>query len=175
MNSGYCVTGYGDIISFRPGFVWDTFISSMPSVSTYSANGNPFASDSVGYNWSLQRGISGMGSSERCSIRGEISQGTYSGGDPLFGSFPPIVDGVMRLSKVIIFGNTQSDGARGYLPGVFYIPHTNISGNVFPLKTIVEGTGAMAGKKMTPVNSSAPIYYPASSGMGFFDVSGPWR
>ena len=65
-------------------------------------------------------------------------------------------------------------GLRGHLPGLLVSPQTGLLGIFGTLLTKVPGTGSDAGKTLLAVPTESRVDTVAS-GVGFIDITGPWR
>lgn len=84
--------------------------------------------------------------------------------------YPLAADNGLMLTPAMVHG---AQGARGYMPGIFYSPQ--IVNTAFSTGDVVPGSGDMAGKKVMAVRLGNLVTTPAQCGMVFVDITSDWR
>ena len=98
------------------------------------------------------------------------SAAALSGGDGLFGDGPSVIDGEIKLSRMLAKENQGGSPPRAVIPACYFAPQ-KISNSMFGVP--FEINKAKNGKMLCtiPVGS----IYNSRSGTAFVDVTGPWR
>jgi hypothetical protein len=169
--------GFGDAVVLKPGGdAYACFINwSTVSTPQSQIDGQPE------YNQQSQqafpRGPSGLGSAILgiCAPYTGISP-NLSGSDSMFGTFPNLIDGSLRMSRRYFAAGTGVP-PRAELPGLYSVPHTNCY-DTFKFGDRVPGSGLLAGRNFFVVNATTTTTNTtpssANSGATLFDITGPW-
>lgn len=178
-NKNACIYAFGDLASYKSGDAFCGFVTGDVNDLYYSTlDGNAAGSSSMRGSTQVVRSHSGMGVAINCERRPMTgSAGGLSGGDLYLGRFPAAVNNGLFLSRIIVSEMPAStNGPRGYLPGVLYVPQAETGGGKFRRGTIVDGTGEFFGRKIYAVpQSSNSISVDTNDYAAFFDLTGPWR
>lgn len=169
----------GDIISYRSGDAYCALLSGSTATggvtSTGSAYGSVF-SGAHGSNRTLQRAVSGVGgaiTSERWAGGGETS-----GLSGVFGAAPGVASNNLFLCKAVQADGVLSvNGPRGEMPGVAICLQSGLT-NIYTAGSTAQalGTGQYSGLSLLPAWAAAGTLASTTNiGVGFFDVTGPWR
>ncbi|MFA9288003.1 hypothetical protein ACCQ08_24715 [Comamonas sp. SY3] len=158
----------GDIVSDRNG---DAYPALLVGAST-DTEGAVFTD--VSSRCFLMRRASGIGLAIPTVIDSFFS-GT-SGYTSAMGSFPSPAANAMLLGPLHVAdgGTFASNGRRGVMPGALFCPQDAVRASITRSPTLVEGTGTYSGKKLLTINVASSMNTTAG-GMGFIDVTGPWR
>ena len=175
-TQGY-TRAFGDAVVLKPGGdAYACFINwSLSATPTSQVDGQPEYNQQSQH--AFPRGPSGLGSAilSICAPYTGITQ-NMSGMDSMFGVFPNVIDGSLRMSRRYFAGGTGVP-PRAELPGLYSIPHTSAYDS-FKFGDRVPGSGALVGRNFLVVNpSTTTANTPASSGNSgatLFDVTGPW-
>ena len=97
-----------------------------------------------------------------------------SGDDDSLGSFPSIVDGGIKISRIYASAGPSDKTPRVVIPGVFSIPQSGVRSYISPLD-ILTGGGPVAGRRLLAVDASTSGTGSAATGIGLIDITGPWR
>lgn len=176
----HTVHAFGDLDSYKSGDAYPGFIlGDFATPNTNNTHGNVFVQDPENNEaMQIMRSHTGLGAAVTASRKAlcGTSAGT-SGNDTRMGAFPAPANNGLFLSRMVAGQRSMNtNGPRGVLPGVLYVPQSGTSGGVFPRGTLVDGTGEYAGKKIYSVPQNANnLSTAASDHAGFFDVTGPWR
>ena len=161
----------GDLNSYRSGDAWCAMLTGSHSASYNNVIGCVFSSLATGFQ--LMRASTGIGGPVDCSRLVFGGSNSVSGADGTSGSFPSRTDNGLRLSTIQITDGAGSNGPRGEVPGSFYCPQSGVTGAIGADVVLTQGTAQFAGK--TVLSLSVGVPNGSSSGIGFFDVTGPWR
>ena len=161
----------GDLNSYRSGDAWCAMLTGSNSASYNSVTGCVFSSLSSGFQ--LMRASTGIGGPVDCNRLVFGGSNSISGVDGTSGSFPSRTDNGLRLSTIQITDGVSSNGPRGEVPGAFYCPQSGVPVAIGADVVLTQGTSQFAGK--TVLSLSVGVPNGSSSGIGFFDVTGPWR
>lgn len=174
--------GFGDMIPLRPsGDAYACALSYVTTNDTSNPNHGAFDSSAQPY-IAMPRNYTGLGSALTVFslpyTGGQLSS-VISGNDPTLGPFPSAVDGSLRLSKRFLpILQTNNNTPRADVPGVYSSPQSGLL-NTFTNRSIVDGTGPLAGRKLMCVissnSTSGSTPTPSNSGASFVDITGPWR
>lgn len=175
----HTVHAFGDSISYKSGDAYHGFIVGDTATTGGQVLGNIFAQDPEN-NETMQivRSHTGIGVAVTASRKALVgSNAGVSGFDNRMGAFPAPANNGLFLSRIALGQRAMStNGPRGLLPGVLYVPQTGTNGGLFPRGTLVDGTGEYAGKKIYAVpQSGAALNTSTNDYAAFFDVTGPWR
>ncbi|MDM0003889.1 hypothetical protein QTI51_04100 [Variovorax sp. J22G73] len=177
-NLGSTTRCFGDLLAYKPG--GDAYACVLNySTQTGSPTG---ASDNqvftgVGLQMAMPRSYAGLGSSLlHCTIP-YIGTNTFtSGSDGALGAFPSVIDGSLLLSRRYV-AQLVTAPPRGDLPGVLSSPQSQVF-DVFKQLDRVPGAGAFAGRTLqvlAPTTALASASTNVNTGVGFIDITGPWR
>lgn len=175
----HTVHAFGDLDSYKSGDAYNGFI--VGDIATPSTNilGNIFTQDPENNEtMQIMRSHTGIGvavASSRKAFCGNT--GGNSGNDTRLGAFPALANNGLFLSRMVAGQRAMNtNGPRGLLPGLLYVPQSGTGGGVFPRGTTIDGTGEYVGKKIyaVPQNNSS-LSTASSDYTGFFDLTGPWR
>ena len=175
----HTVHAFGDLDSYKSGDAYCGFVLGDTAVPSGTVWGNVFAQDPENNEtMQIMRSHTGIGVSAGASRKALVgTEGGTSGNDPRLGAFPAPANNGLFLSRMVAGQRPFStNGPRGLLPGILYVPQSNTRGGVFPRGTLIDGTGEFAGKKIYAVpQSNTTLNTPTYDYAGFFDVTGPWR
>lgn len=108
-------------------------------------------------------------------LTGAIS--STSGMDTTYGTFPSPIDGTASLSKLLLVTAT-TEPPRATIPGAFSIPHSQVL-ETYRFLDRIPVSGSLGGRALQGIPATQYyLSYPSSSvysGIGFFDITGPWR
>lgn len=175
---GQAAYPFGDLIPYKSGDAFCSWFSGANSdPGTAASYANVFVGNAGGTSAStfFPRSYIGVGSAVRAYPVPLVgSNSSVSGLDNTFGSFPNPVDGVLRLSKIVVNEGSNSGASvkvRAEVPGVFYCAQDGL-GNYFSRgDTVVAG-----GRRYRCVSVANNFSSTQSScGAGFVDITGPWR
>lgn len=171
---------FGDIIPLKPSgdpYCFTLNYSISTTASQYDATLDGYSGNAL--QTATPRGITGLGSaSPHCHLpyTGLVSGQAVatSGLDATFGDFPSIVDGKLRLSRRYLASAGSGAPPRGDIPGWFHVPQAKLSDQFKPLDTVIHGA-----KTLLAVcgGTTTFAYVPTTNnaGIGFIDITGPWR
>lgn len=171
--SGYAgVSCYvGDLNSLRSGDAWCGVLTGASDPDFAQTSGCVFAAvGSSGF--SIKRLAHGIGMSAQCSRKAFGNVSAVSGLDGYLGSFPSVVDNGLHLSAIHLTDGPGAAPSRGVMPGAYHCPQTNVVAAMGGDASITNGQGAFLGRKLLSFATGFPSI---SVGVGFLDVSGPWR
>lgn len=95
----------------------------------------------------------------------------YQSGSAGLFSYPNTADNALLLCRYnLVDGSTL----RGRLRGALYSPQSVPSAS-FPALTIIDGQGALAGRKLLTVAGNTPAAAADDGRRVFFDITGPWE
>lgn len=175
---GQAAYPFGDLIPYKSGDAFCSWFSGATSdPGTVASYANVFVGNAGGTSAStvFPRSYVGVGSAVRAYPVPLVgSNSNTSGLDNTFGSFPNPVDGALRLSKIVVNEGSNSGASvkvRAEVPGVFYCAQDGL-GNYFS-----RGDTVVAGGRRYRALSIANSFSSAQSscGVGFVDITGPWR
>ena len=175
------VRGFGDPIALAPsGDAWATALSyagpyyfSKFDLGAFS--GSNSVSDSDGGS-AFPRAFSGLGAAVICRPVNEAGEpyqvsGKHGAG---FGPGPSHIDGQIKLTRVMMAEQTVYSAPRCVIPGVFCVPQLIADGTFLP-STVIDGSGALTGRKLLSVATGTVANGTANVGVAFIDITGPWR
>lgn len=173
----YTGLGFGDFVSHNSGNRWDVFLSGFTSTQQNSNSGSIFHGITETGTVKIMKKYTGVGSSVDGNFLPESgSSGGVSGADSYQGVYPNPADNSMRLYRNLIIETPKaSNGPRGYIPGVLYCPQTGLFVDQFPGGKVIHGTGEFSGRFLLCVPCSSPVSGAGTPGVGFIDLSQPWR
>lgn len=168
--------GFGTPIALAPGGdAWGTVLSASYLGDSNLAIGTLIGTqeDSGGSGFCASpRAATGLGTAvwaKPVPVSG--TRNTLPGADAHFGPAPSAIDGQIKLSRVMLV--EQSSGVpRSIIPGAFYVPQSGLI-NLFKAFDVMDGGGEFAGRRMMAVAPGS--YYYRRDGIGFVDITGPWR
>lgn len=176
------VRGFGDPIALAPsGDAWATLLSYAGSsysssfdVCAYS--GSILAPSNGQSGACFPRAFSGLGSAVFCrpvNEAGETYQisGRHAAG---FGPGPSSIDGQIKLARVLISESVSYSATRCVVPGVFIVPQL-VADGAFSPGAVIDGSGALVGRRLLSVITSTSASTTTSLGVAFIDITGPWR
>ncbi|MDH1472948.1 hypothetical protein N5F13_00435 [Comamonas thiooxydans] len=161
----------GDLNSYRSGDAWCALLTGINSASYNTVVGCVFSSLSGGFQ--LMRASTGIGGAVSCERLVFGGSNSISGIDGTSGSFPSRADNGLRLSTIQITDGVTANGPRGEMPGAFYCPQSGVPAAIGADVVLTQGSAQFAGKTVLSLSVGSPNGSP--SGIGFFDVTGPWR
>lgn len=163
---------FGDLNYFRSGDAWGATLVGNPGGTSNNSAGDVFyETGTTGI--SLMRASTGIGAAVQASRRVFGSATSASGSDPTLGDFPSRSDNGLRLSEILVTDGAVTNGPRGVLPGVYHCPQSNVGVAMSGDATLTAGAGPFAGRKLLALVAGQPGSQ--SNGLGFLDVTGPWR
>ncbi len=173
----YTGLGFGDFVSHNSGNRWDVFLSGFTSTQQNSNSGSIFHGITETGTVKIMKKYTGVGSSVDGNFLPESgSSDGVSGDDSYQGVYPNPADNSMRLYRNLIIETPKaSNGPRGYIPGVLYCPQTGLFVDQFPGGKVIHGTGEFSGRFLLCVPCSSPASGAGTPGVGFIDLSQPWR
>jgi hypothetical protein len=176
-NQGY-TRGFGDAIALKPGGDAYACFLSYSDVSTASNQSNGQPEYAQGLLQAFPRAPTGLGSSFLNTCYPYVGTGSsMSGMDAFLGPFPSTIDGALRVSRRF-FAPSNNVPPRADAPGLYSVPHT-LTFDSFRFNDRQPGTGVLTGRNLIAVNATNTTINQAStnatSGVTFFDVTGPWR
>lgn len=177
IGTGSYYPGYfGDCVSDRSGDAYPGVIAATTTNGVSDATGSIFIGRTAGgYVMRAASGIGGVAAYDARPVSG--SAASPSGGDPAQGPFPSRAANALFLGKIAISdgGTMVATGRRGVYPGALFCPQTGVYTALQGTGRLLAGTGDYVGKTllMLEVSQSNPNTPP--SGMGFIDLTGPWR
>ena len=121
---------------------------------------------------SIKRMANGIGTTVQTQRRVLGTVTGISGMDSFLGAFPSTVDNSLQLSRILL---TDGAGAmpRGVIPGAYYCPQSSVLGGFGWDVTFTKGQGQFLGRTLLSTHVGPPNLI--SQGVGFIDVTGPWR
>lgn len=171
---------FGDAIPLRPaGDAYSCVLSYSSTSSVANQHDGSLGTGTVVQN-AMPRSYSGLGSSSlHCSIAYTGNSGSTSGSDSLMGNFPSVIDGGLRLSRKYFATQNSNSPPRADVPGYYWVPQSQVY-DTFRWNDRIDGTGPLAGRRLlavTPAASNIGSSPSTSSntGIGFVDITGPWR
>lgn len=175
------VRGFGDPIALAPsGDAWATVLSYAGSNNSsgfeYGAfSGTTAASATIG-GAAFPRAFSGLGAAVLCRPVNEAGEpyqisGRHAAG---LGPGPSSIDGQIKLARAMMAEQTVYSAPRCVVPGVFCAPQLIADGAFLP-GTVIDGAGALIGRKLLSVVTSTAASAASNMGVAFIDITGPWR
>lgn len=170
-QNGYSATSRyaGDLISHRSADAWCAVLTGTETSNFNSLAGCIFASSSVGFG--VMRASTGIGATTGVSRL--VFGGGVSGNDGTCGAFPSRVDNGLRLSPIQFTDGPVTFGPRGRVPGAYYCPQTGVFAGIGSDVVLTPGASQFVGRTLLSLAVGSPNN--VSQGMGFFDITGPWR
>lgn len=171
--------GFGDPLALRA--TGDSY-SAVLSCQFNAALGADFSSgsfESVRASTSgmfFCRDLSGLGGSINTYSRTYVGTGgsADSGEDATLGSFPSLVDGQLKTSRMYLRVSSANVTPRANVPGVLYIPQSGVMATIRARDTLL-GEGDMEGRVLVALNTTINNPYSVPTGVFLVDASGPWR
>ena len=161
----------GDLNSYRSGDAWCAVLTGATSTGYYDPNGCLFTVPSEGF--SIMRASHGLGGAISTTRQIFGSANSPSGADTVAGSFPSRTDNGLRLSAILLTDGATVNGPRGEVPGAYHCPQSGVTSAFGVDIALIKGTAQFAGKTLLSMATGAPAN--TTGGIGFFDVTGPWR
>ena len=177
------VRGFGDPIALAPsGDAWATLLSyagSSPAssfdVGAYSGSA---ATPSNGLSGAcFPRAFSGLGAAVLCrpvSEAGEAYQISGRHTSAGFGPGPSSIDGQIKLGRALMSEFASYSAPRCVVPGAFIVPQS-VADGAFSPGTVIDGSGALVGRRLLSVITGTSASTTSSLGVAFIDITGPWR
>jgi hypothetical protein len=169
---------FGDVISYKPGDVWATFLtgnSSQNDTRNNAENGLMAAQTGIsapgGFGTSavLARNYTAIPGARYVGLRGNGLSEACLGSNPVI-SYPHLIDSGFYMTPVVI---TQRDPAliRGRLPGAYESLHGRALNNL----DIIENVQGLPGRKfMCLYGNNNYLGWGGSWGHLMIDITGPW-
>jgi hypothetical protein len=173
---------FGDFVSFKSVDPYSSCLSGSSSApSSTSSAGSIASNNSNVHNLRIVRSYTGLGSTivgHLSPASGAISTSAISGADAQFGTYPPVVDGAVRVSRQVVLQGAATGASaipRGQIPGFYWIPHTLVESS-FQRGDKVTSTADLSSRKLYVLQTSAGFTdNNTSAGRTFLDITGPWR
>lgn len=169
---------FGDLLATKPGGdPYACVLNYSVNVASASAAADNQVFTGAGLQMATPRGYTGLGSSSlHCTVP-YIGTNTFtSGSDGALGPFPSVIDGALYLSRRYVAASTTSP-PRGDLPGVLSSPQSLLYDSFKQLDR-APGSGLFAGRTLqavTPTTAIGSGSTNVNTGIGFIDITGPWR
>lgn len=161
----------GDLNSFRSGDAWCAVLTGATDTDFTQTSGCVFqTAGSAGI--SIKRLAHGIGGATQSIRRAFGNINAVSGSDSYLGTFPSVVDNSLQLSAIHLTDGPTSAPSRGVMPGAYHCPQANVVAAMGSNVALTSGQGGFAGKRVMSFGVGAPT---SSLGVGFLEVSGPWR
>lgn len=176
------IRGFGDPIALAPsGDTWATVLSyagasSATGFEPGSLSGSSTTSASSG-GAVFPRAFSGLGSAALCRPVNEAGtpyeiSGRHSNSG--LGPGPSSIDGQIKLARSMMAEQAIYSAPRCAIPGVLIVPQLVADGQFLP-GSVIDGSGALAGRKLLSVLTSTNAAVASGLGVAFIDITGPWR
>jgi len=168
---------FGDCVSDRSGDGYPAVLMGNTSNAANSSDGSLLTGNVS--NAFVMRQAAGMGAALQTSVGNELlSTGTSgaTGQSASYGPFPSRAAQALFLTRNIVAdgGTFGVAGRRGFVPGVLHVPQSDVL-TAYPTAGIQEvGSGDYSGKMLLSVALNSNIASTAN-GIGFIDITGPWR
>ncbi|MEN2388586.1 hypothetical protein [Comamonas sp. A7-5] len=172
-NASYAGLSYyaGDLNSLRSGDAWCGVLSGATDTDFTQTSGCVFqTAGSTGI--SIKRLAHGMGGAAQCGRKAFGNVSAVSGSDSYLGTFPSVVDNSLQLSAIYLTDGPSTAPARGVMPGAYHCPQSNVLASLGGNVALTAGQGSFTGKQVMSFAVGVPA---STTGIGFFDVTGPWR
>lgn len=170
---------FGDLIPYKSGDAYPgTLIGDVTGTPSGLATGNAALGIASGHSTQIVRSHTGIGASVSAERKPQVGiQGNASGNDGFFGGFPaPVNNGLFLTRMVVAQAPIATNGPRGCLPGLLYVPQQGANGGLFLRGSIVDGAGEYIGRKIYAVpQASSGLSAGTNDYAAFFDLTGPWR
>lgn len=173
-QNGYPLTTKyaGDLNSYKSGDAWRAVLTGVTGTSTNVNEGCLLCTASQGF--AGMRQSHGLGGTTGITRLIFGSTNAISGNDGMLGSFPSRADNGLRLSPILLTDGTSGYGPRGEAPGVYYCPQSGVYAGIGDSIVLTKGQGAFIGKTLLSVAVGTPGGN-TNQGIGFWDITGPWR
>lgn len=102
------------------------------------------------------------------------SSAQWSGADNTFGTAPSPFDAQVKLARVLVRAQVTDGSVRTVVPGCLCIPQSGARALFTQLFGVVDGAGEYVGRRLCVVHVGAN-YSSLGGGVGFVDITGPWR
>lgn len=170
-NNNPAVSRYvGDLNSYRSGDAWSAVATGFASTGFTQTVGCVFSGTS---GFSVMRASHGLGVADTPSRLVFGNAGAVSGMDGTCGTFPSRADNGLRLSSILFTDGAASNGPRGELPGAYHCPQAGALVGMGADVVLTKGTGRFFGKTLLSISVGNPASQ--NQGIGFFEVTTPWR
>lgn len=169
---------FGDCVSDRSGDAYPAVLTGN-TTNVVSNSDGALLTGGVSNNAYVMRQAAGLGFASLTSVGSEFLSTGVSGAagqSVLYGSFPSRAAQALFLTRTIVAdgGTFTAAGRRGVVPGVLHVPQSDVL-TAYPTAGLQEsGSGDYAGKMLLSLTLNSTING-AASGVGFIDVTGPWR
>ena len=173
--SATMVSYFGDVVSDRSGDAYPALLTGCTSSNYTSNDGFVFFGNTTGA--LIMRIAAGIGGATSTNISATGSSGSaLSGADGFTGPFPSRAAQALFLSPIMVAdgGTFSVVGRRGLMPGIRHCPQSGLSSVYTGAPQQIPGTGDYQGKTMLTLGVGTGVNIP-STGVGFVDVTGPWR
>lgn len=173
------VRGFGTPLALNPaGDVFATVLTAAGSDTSNYANAQlagGTTDSGAGALSCCPRPWQGIGSSTLAYTQAMTGiRNVLSGACNHLGAGPSGVDGQLKLSRVVVLDQVANAPARSLVPGVWYIPQTNVLASLSAPFALVDGGAPVAGRKLATVLQGSNVNSPPT-GVALVDVTGPWR
>ena len=171
---GQAVWYVGDIVSDKKPDIYPALLVGNATSSASQDGVLFFGSVSNSY---IMRLAAGIGIAGTTTVAAMVSGGNVvSGADSSWGPFPSRAAQALFVVPLLVGdgGTLASTGRRGQLPGARYCPQSGVLSYYGSAPAQIPGTDELLDKTLltVPVGSSLSS---AANGLGFIDVTGPWR
>lgn len=183
-DKGYGIWPFGDAVALADGGdAWCTILSSSMTNSSYGYGSVSCGSSAPSANWGVYaaRAASAASGAVGMGVRPYIGHynsesGALLANNTSFGVAGATADGKLIPSPVFLFSGGGADvySPRCDLPGLYHLPYSGAKGQ-FSNREILSGVGALAGRTLLAVRSSAGNLNAEVDGVTLFDLTGPWR
>lgn len=165
----------GQFNSYRSGDAYGVMLTGAVS-NTNNAHGSLFAYATTAAYASLLRKSHGIGGASEAArmVVGAGADVSGTGAMPL-GPINATVDNALRTGRILVADGDAmaSAGVRGELPGALFCLNTGALSTFGGGKSLVEGNGDMQGR--TLLSLAVGFDYATATGVGFVDITGPWK
>ncbi|MET3915975.1 hypothetical protein ABID97_002757 [Variovorax sp. OAS795] len=169
---------FGDLNAYKSGDAFACVLNAFPGLTPHTTgstvNGCVGVSSRGTTAGGVARASNGVGGGQLNYSVGSAGFGTdvYSGGTGYgLGTYPNQADNSLMTHKLLSYQSVNS-AFRGSYPGLLHLQQSGAS-NAFAPGDIVDGTGALAGRRLLAVRVGPPAT--AAAGVVFFDITGGWR
>lgn len=171
---------FGDLVSFKSVDPYACAITWAASPPNSATAGSLHHINTTNHNLRFARSYVGTGSAVQGFTYpscGASSATGISGVDALYGAFPTVTDGGLRLARLNFLQGAQTGSnvvLRGTAPGYLWAPQNSLES--FRRGDRVNATGDLGGRKLYCVSTTANFSDQATAaGRSFIDITGPWR
>jgi hypothetical protein len=168
---------FGDVVALKPGgdaYACGLNYSIQPTAGSQTDSAVLYGTASQ---LAFPRSYTGLGSAVLHTVGAYIgSPANGSGADSSLGAFPSVVDGSLQLSKKYASSGLTP---RADMPGLYHMPQS-LGFDAFKQLDRVPGSGVLAGRTLQAVSVimgtiTGSASTNANTGVGFVDITGPWR